>query len=754
MKLRTYIMGSAAPLAVVAMSCSAAWADTFESNPLIDATGDGLIFSDPEEGVVEPGLKAVTFTSTRVGSGPTAEFVEPFENIVTDFSDLRSRGDVPNCLMASNPDIYCDSEAGSGKRIKAWLTGADPFDIRLRTIASPDTPSVDYFTFGKVSNFSGARMTGIELQLLDADGNPMDELTPENAVLFNVDATAIGIGANLPDGLFGDGGNEGEIGFFSDEEAVLTLTPSVGSLAFGEFTNTVFVENFGSNLLDNTMVPDGIFWDDNDDPTDESALIAWNNVAGGGWTYGNLEMDANLDARLEELAASLGVEVAALEYVSGGLLPAEVVAAVEANGLIEVAPIEDLRNANLNYTITVGTVDDGEVILRTVPTFAPIVNSATSETHFKTAGYLDAAANVPYWDLGDAAEYQTAIDDILAMEEADRSVALDSIGFGFAPAFSSLGFEAARDQVSSITEAMSWGNTADMPVAITSSGAGNNWAMADGLYGIASISGSTSSYDPTSTSFGYDVDLASLTVGVEKLVSGTNTSFGVALGYTDGSADSSNGLGDIDADGYSVTAFTRTRFGDGGLVQALIGYQNLSYDSSRYVLGETARGETDGSQVFAALKVDYLKDMGGFKFGPTASLEYYDSSIDSFTETGAGIWNRDVNGLSSDTLLASIGVRGEYQLQSRSNPSRLTGSIKYTNFSGDDFLVESGFAGLPGASSTVAGMDEDVIDVSFGFDSVISSTATSQVVLHGGYRGSFGKNYDSQGVHLGLKVAF
>lgn len=189
------------------------------------------------------------------------------------------------------------------------------------------------------------------------------------------------------------------------------------------------------------------------------------------------------------------------------------------------------------------------------------------------------------------------------MEEADRSVALDSIGFGFAPAFSSLGFEAARDQVSSITEAMSWGNTADMPVAITSSGAGNNWAMADGLYGIASISGSTSSYDPTSTSFGYDVDLASLTVGVEKLVSGTNTSFGVALGYTDGSADSSNGLGDIDADGYSVTAFTRTRFGDGGLVQALIGYQNLSYDSSRYVLGETARGETDGSQVFAVLNV-------------------------------------------------------------------------------------------------------------------------------------------------------
>jgi hypothetical protein len=610
-------MGSAAPLAIVAMSCSAAWADTFESNPLIEATGDGLIFSDPAEGVVEPGIKAVTFTSTRVGSGQTAEFVEPFENIITDFSDLESRGDAPNCLMASNPDIYCDSESGSGKRIKAWLTGADPFDIRLRTIASPDTPSVDYFTFGKVSNFSGARMIGIELQLLDVDGNPMGELTPENAVLFNLDATALGIGSGLPDGLFGEGGNEGEIGFFSDEKAMLELTPSADVLAFGELTNAVFVENFGSYFLDNTMVPDGIFWDDNDDPTDEGALIAWNNIAGGGWTYGTLEEDANIAARLEELATSLGVEVADLDYVAGGLLPADVIAAAEANGLFAVDPIEDLRNANLNYTITVGTVDGGEVTLRMVPKFEPIVESATSEGQFKTAGYLDAAANVSYWDLGNAADYQIAIDEMLAMDEADRSVALDSIGFGYASAFSNIAFEAGRNQVDAIMDSFSWGNTNGSPVAITSSGGGNSWSMSDDLYGFASIGGSRSNYDATGTSFGYDIDLTSLSVGMEKRMSGSNTSFGLALGYTDGSADTDNGLGSVDADGYSLTAFTRTRFGDGGLFQALIGHQNLSYDSSRSVLGQTARGETDGSQTFAALKVDYLKDMGGFKFGPT-----------------------------------------------------------------------------------------------------------------------------------------
>jgi uncharacterized protein with beta-barrel porin domain len=110
--------------------------------------------------------------------------------------------------------------------------------------------------------------------------------------------------------------------------------------------------------------------------------------------------------------------------------------------------------------------------------------------------------------------------------------------------------------------------------------------------------------------------------------------------------------------------------------------------------------------------------------------------------------------LSSDTLLASVGVRGEYAYPSSGNESRLTGSLKYTRASGDDLSVLTGFAGLPGASSTAAGMDEDLIDLSFGFDTVLSSTASSQVMLQAGYRGVFGSDYDSQAVHVGLKMAF
>ena len=338
------------------------------------------------------------------------------------------------------------------------------------------------------------------------------------------------------------------------------------------------------------------------------------------------------------------------------------------------------------------------------------------------------------------------------MSATEKSKFLNSIGFGYAAAFNNLGFETSRDQVRAITRYVPWSsNNSDNQNGDASN---NSWLMQDGLYGFASQSGSRSSYDPTSTSLGYDIDVYSLSAGVEKRLNGTNSSIGLAVGYTDSEAEAHQNYGDIDADGYSVSAFTRARFGDGGLVQALVGYQDLSYDSSREAPNKsTASASTDGSQVFAALNVDYMKDMGRFKVGPTASVEYYDLSVDGFTENGSDIWNLEVGDQDSDIVLASIGARGEYQFPTSN--TRLTGSVKYTNASGDDVAIRSGFIGQSSlAPYTVEGMDEDLIDVSVGVDHVIKSNASSQVAVYGGYNGSFGSDYDNQGLQIGLNTTF
>ncbi|WP_342070062.1 choice-of-anchor F family protein [Yoonia algicola] len=207
MKTHKTRFATAGSVAALTLACTTAWADTLAENPLIGTSGDGLIFVDPEEGVVAPGVKAVTFTLVRVpGSNPPVDG-DPREVIITDYTlldeddelSVDSRSDAPNCLMASNPGIFCDSPPGSGKRIKTWLTGPDPFDMTFQTSNEPylitdptngivgsvvDTSSVDYFTFGKTSNFTGARITSFTLELLDAAGNPMGELDAADAVLF------------------------------------------------------------------------------------------------------------------------------------------------------------------------------------------------------------------------------------------------------------------------------------------------------------------------------------------------------------------------------------------------------------------------------------------------------------------------------------------------------------------------------------------------------------------------------------------
>ncbi|WP_424938828.1 choice-of-anchor F family protein [Aliiroseovarius sp. S253] len=747
MKFGKTYLSTVAPTALL-LTCGPLLADTLSGDFFVRTFGDGLIYVDAEEGVQEPGMKVITFTRTRLDDG---SFVDPYEMIITDFSGLTSRGEVTNCLMASNPGVYCDSASGSGKRIKTQLTGPNPFGITMRTTASSDYPSVDYFTFAKTSNFTGARIVGFSVELMDEDGNPMGALTPEKAVLFNLDATDIGLGAKMPEGLFGEGGHEGEVGFFSDTKAGLASTTLVDSLIFGAISNPDFTTHFGNALLDNTMTPDGLFWDDDGDPSNESALVAWNNLAGGGWTYGTLALPANESARLQELADALGVKVADLGYVAGGLVPDEIVAAAEANGLFEEAEIEDIRNANLNFTITVGSLDGREFTLLFTPSFAPIVEQTTTPYQFKVAGHLDAAANVPYMDLGNAAAYGTAISDLLAMNDKDRAEALERTGFSFLPAFSSLAFDFSRSQINTVTGALP--QSGDSEVVVSSAGAASSWGLGEDTNWLLNVGGGRSSFETTPNNIGYDTEFTSFSVGAEKQLD-NGRSFGFLIGSASGTADAYNARGSIDSDSLSVAAFGRAKIGEQGMIQGVIGYQDLSFDSTRRVMGQTARGSTDGSQVFAAIKGEYMTQKGNLNIGPTASFEYYNTSIDAFKEKGAGIWNLGVGEQSGSMLLGSFGVRGDYVMPNGSGNTLLTGSLAYTMADSGDMMVESGFVGLPGAVHPVAAVDGNWVDLQVGFETVLAEQGTTRTTLSGGYYGSFGSGYESHKLHVGLNATF
>lgn len=732
----------AAPAALLIFLGNTAWAGIFDDAPVLDVTGDGYVFADPEEGVLEPGLKAVTTT-------PNA-----------DFPNTSNPRGITNCLMANNPDIVCDSASGSGKRIKTRLTGRNAMDIQLSTQSSDGI--TEYYTYGKTSNLTGARMVGLNVVLGKGSGDDfvrMDASDPAVAALFDSDFNAL---FNLPDGLFGSGGQEGTVGFFGDERATMTVANAGAILRARGLYSPNYELYFGDAMLDDTMIPDAVFWDATGTvaASDEDLLIAWYNTSTGHWQYGNLgeETPADpdvlpLDEKLEALADSLGVSVAELGYSDGAAVPADVLALMDESDLFSEDVIEDLRNMNLNSIIDLGDVAGDEVTLRLVPIFAPIVAETQTPYQFGTAALLDAVANVPYLDIGNASTYQAAIAEMVALDQNEQNQLLETTGFSFLAGFTGLGFEFGQAVTSSIGWPVAEAGD-DGSVLATEGMGGSSWQIGDESFGFASFGATQSSYDRTLNGIGYDVDNYFGLVGVETRFS-DKASMGVIGGYSDGTADADASRGEIDGSGFFVAGFSRLAFGQGGAVQAMIGYQDLSFDTTRNVMGETAKGSTDGSQVFGALQGEYMFTQDAFRFGPTASVEVYDLSVDGFDETGAGAWNLAIDDQSARVTVWSAGMRGEYSLPSNPQSTLFSGAIAYNSATSDDDWVETGFIGLPLINNTpVDGMDMEWVSVDLGVSTRIDGLGKDGTLLRAGYSGAFGDNYRNNSLQLSLTMQF
>jgi hypothetical protein len=714
-----------------------------EIDEFIGWSGGGFVLLDDDENVVAPGIAIYTDALNN-------------DDFIT--ANGFSPQNAQNCIRSnqvpltnpSNPG--CQQGPASGNRYKLRLDATNPFDLQFGV--APSSGITEYFNFGKVTNETGARILSFDMVLGTGTGSNftiMDASDPAAAVLFD-NLTEIQTdqwddflggatdGQNplqrvfFPGGLFGTGGQEGAIGFFDTERAAFvaiqnadgTIIDVSGLTQAGG--STFFTSTFGDALISTNMLPDGIFWDDNGDPTDEGSLIAWFDPSRDAWIWGNLSIQDGTDGAYTyaQLAAALGVTETELvgaigsidrEALSGTEVPAELLAAIEANPAFETAAIEDLANLNLNFNIDAGDIALGEFTLRFVPVFAPIVNVAANDLQFGVAAALDAA-NIPF--LGADAAYagdplvlnDGLIGDILALPTAgEQRMALESIGQSFMGAFGGLSYGLGSDALF----ALGTGGGGDAGMEVASQGMGR-WAMSETASGFVSINGSMADYDRTENGAAYDTNTVGVHGGVELSFS-PEWSGGVMLSGVSGEADIMSDRGDIEADGYGLTGFARYsgQAGSGRLnMRVAAGFQSMSYDITRNIafgaIDETATGETDGTTFYAGLAANWMVGGGGgLQYGPMASFEYYDIAIDGYSETGAGLFNLDVGDLDTDMVIARLGAQGQYT----SGNFKIGGHLALSGRSGGDGEVISSFAGsaLPGMSSPLDGMDDTWLDV-------------------------------------------
>lgn len=724
MSLSRFVCSSSV-LALVAMAAVSQPASAGEIRELESVLGDGFILIDEDEGVLEPGAKAVT--------------LDPNNDDFESFNGFAPR-DVANCLMANNVNL-CDAEEGSGKRIKHNLTGMGTFDT-IWSVA-PTGGVTEYFTFGKLTNQTNLRMTGFQIVVGTGSGENFVPASQGTDVL-SMDQVAELLGraadwegnggvdgqnplqrAFFPDGLFGTGGQEGDAGYFdSPDRSGFVFVPQgtdtlVATSLFGAYTSV-----FGDGVLSRNQVPEALFFDDDGNPATEAALLFWK--AGDLWLDG--------DGVVQDAAA---------------------VDALIADPAYYVAIIEDLSNINLNYSIDVGDVAGEQLTIRFVPVFSPIIMSAATDYQWEVAVSLDQT-EIPYlfYDQSSAAggevvlsplfaDFQEVTDALNGLSSAEAiQNGLEAAGTSYLRNFGIQAQLAGRDQLELVMGHLESSRNADQ--------SGNLGVF---LLGSLTVGG----IDATANGAGADLNGYALVGGAEYGLA-TNVRLGAALGYGQNSGDIDGLRGELEASALTLTGFASFGADTGLYADVAGGYSWVDFDNRRDInigtLSRTATSQTDGQQWNFAARAGYALPVGPLIVGPDVQYHYYDLEVDGYSESGAGGLSMTVDAMDFSSETVWLGAQLTLPVTSGSGQIEPRASLHWVKeFDDAGALVATSFTdGVMPFVTPIDGRDDEYARLGLGVTGHFAKDSAMPINVSIGYDGTL-ENDDYEEHRISLTLA-
>jgi len=323
---------------------------------------------------------------------------------------LTKHGKPHNCIMTSsylaegyldagNKPVLCSSSFQTHKRFKINLlpttvaSGPLPVEIKFNLEAG-DTSTVRYQILQKINNYTGKRLNGYKVEVLDENGSVNPELTISLGYGEGLDNDGNPDGdiwdtedmANFSHGLWGaaDTGDTGreehfdQNGFFDSQRAYyaagLSTDQSAASYT-GSMLGGNYQELFG-NWLPSVWEPTGIFHDDDQNPETDGILKAfWGDPQHTGtnaWHKGN---DENWALATEE----------DLLLWSGEWYEREEVEDVLNLGLNYIVNIGDNSKIGATFTLRITPSIDTD---QTAPTY--VANPAPDEGYGESEGIIVA----------------------------------------------------------------------------------------------------------------------------------------------------------------------------------------------------------------------------------------------------------------------------------------------------------------------------------------------------------------------------
>ena len=173
--------------------------------------------------------------------------------------------------------------------------------------------------------------------------------------------------------------------------------------------------------------------------------------------------------------------------------------------------------------------------------------------------------------------------------------------------------------------------------------------------------------DANAASPAFDADQWAFVAGTDYRLS-DKAVLGVALSYGSSSVDFAVDDGALDTDSLSISLYGSAYAAKNFYFDGIFNYSTSSYDAERniaYVDGTglitaDATGETDGETMSGGLSAGYDFLVGGLTISPNLGFFYIDTTIDGFTEGGAGGLNLIYDEQAFKSLTGNAGLRLTY----------------------------------------------------------------------------------------------
>ncbi len=171
--------------------------------------------------------------------------------------------------------------------------------------------------------------------------------------------------------------------------------------------------------------------------------------------------------------------------------------------------------------------------------------------------------------------------------------------------------------------------------------------------------GTFAEQDTTDDQIGYNADTAGFVAGVDRKF-GEMTTLGLLIGYSYTDVDYDSNRGDADVHSLRVGPYASFDLGDFFLDASLtMGYHFNEVDRKISVgsFNRTAGSDYDSWDLSLYAGLGYDFQVAGFTITPTISMQWVHYEQESFTESGAGPANLDVDSWDTDSLQHMLAVK-------------------------------------------------------------------------------------------------